>query len=152
MNEKMATVGQSTSEKWKILRSVRLTASNFGPISRKKPWTLCKKFVNKQLYSSHQPTKPMKYGMENEAEARLALNDDELLKKYSNISPCGFFIDRIHPFLGAKPDGLVGTDGIVEIKCSYSARHTTIDDAIKNIKAVRSIFDSKDPTKMNENH
>ena len=32
------------------------------------------------------------------------------------------FIDPEHPFLPTSPDGLVGEDGLVEVKCPHLAR------------------------------
>ncbi|KAB0805159.1 hypothetical protein PPYR_02129 [Photinus pyralis] len=49
------------------------------------------------------------------------------------INECGFFIgsEELY-FLGASPDGVIDSDTIIEIKCPYSARDSTIADAIKN--------------------
>lgn len=33
------------------------------------------------------------------------------------IDKCGMFVDEEFPFLGASPDGLVGIDTLVEIRC-----------------------------------
>ncbi|KAG8238152.1 hypothetical protein J437_LFUL017265 [Ladona fulva] len=35
------------------------------------------------------------------------------------VTPAGLFIDDVKPYLAATPDGLVGEDGLVEIKCPY---------------------------------
>lgn len=45
------------------------------------------------------------------------------MKKQENINilPCGLFIDRTYPFIGATPDELVGDDMLVEIKCPLTA-------------------------------
>ena len=46
----------------------------------------------------------------------------DLYQKHNNevIERCGIFIDFESPYLGASPDGLVGDDGIVEVKCLVS--------------------------------
>jgi putative phage-type endonuclease len=61
----------------------------------------------------------MEWGVENEAQARVA---------YEVAS--GNFVDQVgfidHPTIanfGASPDGLVGDNGLVEIKCPNSATH-----------------------------
>jgi len=61
----------------------------------------------------------MQWGKDNEAQARIA---------YEVKS--GNFVDQIafvdHPtikWFGASPDGLIGTDGLVEIKCPNSSTH-----------------------------
>lgn len=50
------------------------------------------------------------------------------------IEKCGLFLDKKHPYLGASPDGLVGEDVCVEVKCPYSARDMTVKEAINNGK------------------
>ncbi len=59
----------------------------------------------------------MQWGVDTEAEARDAYRQHSL----ADVAECGF-ID--HPTLamsGASPDGLVGDDGMVEIKCPNTA-------------------------------
>ncbi|KAF0701150.1 Exonuclease, partial [Aphis craccivora] len=41
---------------------------------------------------------------------------------------CGIFVDSENPYLGATPDGLIGSDGIVEVKCPSSAEHLTPEE------------------------
>ncbi|XP_077535959.1 uncharacterized protein LOC144148274 [Haemaphysalis longicornis] len=41
------------------------------------------------------------------------------------VKECGLFVDQKRPFLGATPDGLVGDDTLVEMKCPYAARDLT---------------------------
>lgn len=48
--------------------------------------------------------------------------------------PCGSFVDEKLNFLIAKPDGLVGENEIVEIKCPFNAQDMTIQEGIKNGK------------------
>ncbi|GFV11507.1 yqaJ domain-containing protein [Trichonephila clavipes] len=60
----------------------------------------------------------MKYGLANEEIAR-----KQYEREYSTeVNICGLFVDKDKPFLCASPDGLVGDDGLIEIKCPYSAR------------------------------
>ncbi|KAH9642624.1 hypothetical protein HF086_011217 [Spodoptera exigua] len=57
------------------------------------------------------------HGIEQERQAL------QQLEKQGNISilPCGLFIDRTYPFIRATPDGLVGDDTLIEIKCPLTA-------------------------------
>ena len=48
------------------------------------------------------------------------------------VAPCGFFISKSHPFLGASPDGAVYDPsslnqpfGFLEIKCPYKHKNVT---------------------------
>lgn len=67
----------------------------------------------------------IKYGKENEKAAIEQLQDQEgiIIKK------CSLFIDNDYVFLGASPDGIFD-EGIIEIKCPYSARNLDPDQAI----------------------
>jgi hypothetical protein len=42
------------------------------------------------------------------------------------VCKSGLCISLEHPFLAASPDGLVGTESIVEVKCPYAARNDKI--------------------------
>ncbi|KAH9360227.1 hypothetical protein HPB48_001608 [Haemaphysalis longicornis] len=50
------------------------------------------------------------------------------------VKECGLFVDRKRPFLGATPDGLVGDDTLVEIKCPYAARDLTPLEGVRSKK------------------
>jgi len=61
----------------------------------------------------------MQWGIETEGAAR---------DKYEEITgnlvqPCGFALHDELEFVGASPDGLVGHDGLLEIKCPQSSTH-----------------------------
>jgi len=49
-------------------------------------------------------------------------------------------------FLGASPDGLVGEDLIVEVKCPYSAFNMPVDEAIKSKKITFWKYNQKNDT------
>ncbi|KAG8233224.1 hypothetical protein J437_LFUL012429 [Ladona fulva] len=44
----------------------------------------------------------------------------QLQESNIKVTPAGLFIDEDKPYLAATPDGLIGEDGVVEIKCPYS--------------------------------
>lgn len=50
------------------------------------------------------------------------------------IEKCGLFIDRNIDYLGASPDGTIKNQGIVDVKCPYSARELTPEDGIRQKK------------------
>lgn len=63
--------------------------------------------------------------------------EPEAKVKYFNktgriISDCGFF--EINDYFGASPDGLVGNDGLVEIKCPYDTANHIDNLRIKTIE------------------
>jgi putative phage-type endonuclease len=61
----------------------------------------------------------MKWGTECEPEAREAYS----FRADVDVVEVGFIDHPTIPMAGASPDGLVGTDGMVEIKCPNTATH-----------------------------
>lgn len=46
--------------------------------------------------------------------------------KAVSVDRSGIFVDLQRPYLGCSPDGLVGEERIVEIKCPYTAKGTIV--------------------------
>lgn len=61
----------------------------------------------------------MQWGTDNEAEARMAYE----FRTDATVEQVGFILHPTIDMAGASPDGLVLTDGLVEIKCPLSATH-----------------------------
>jgi putative phage-type endonuclease len=61
----------------------------------------------------------MKWGTDNEPEARAAYE----FYRNQTVVEVGFVLHRSIEQSGASPDGLVGEDGLVEIKCPNTATH-----------------------------
>lgn len=59
------------------------------------------------------PDAPPHFGTVFEAEARLAYE----AHTGEWVNETGFWVNEDYPFLGASPDGLIGEDGLVEVKC-----------------------------------
>lgn len=72
----------------------------------------------------------MQWGTEQEPFARAAYE----IRKDVMVSRVGFVIHPHIPLAGASPDGLVGTDGLVEIKCPKTATHLSyiLDNSVPN--------------------
>jgi putative phage-type endonuclease len=64
-------------------------------------------------------TAAMQWGIEQEAAARAAY---EFLTN-STVAECGLFVHPHIPYTHASPDGLIGEDGLIEIKCPNTAQH-----------------------------
>jgi hypothetical protein len=43
------------------------------------------------------------------------------------VTVCGLVVSEAYPFLAASPDGLVGNNHVLEIKCPYVARKSRVD-------------------------
>ncbi|CAG9135197.1 unnamed protein product [Plutella xylostella] len=125
------TILQRESSQWLELRKNLLTASNFGQICKRKVNTSTANLVKNLLYKKNiSHITSIAHGVEHEMVAL-----QQLSKQLDvHIEPCGLFIDREHAFIGATPDGLIGDDTIVEVKCPLVAVKTGIDVAVKEKK------------------
>lgn len=117
------------SEEWKALRLGKATASRMADIcaTTKTGWGASRANYAAQLIAERltgvvaesYTNGAMEWGTAMEADARAA---------YSFFQGCDVdLVDFVpHPTIemsGASPDGLVGTDGLVEIKCPNTATH-----------------------------
>ncbi|XP_050526268.1 uncharacterized protein LOC126896994 isoform X2 [Daktulosphaira vitifoliae] len=119
-------------------RMKRLSASHFHRACKFKQ-TSCKEAILKDVMripseksevtvTEDNISTTAKYGKNSENNAK------EMFERIMGveIQKCGVFIDEHLYFLTAQPDGLIGKDGIVEIKCPYNAKEIPPEDAIKN--------------------
>jgi len=127
-----ATKGQSTNPLWIECRQLRLTASKFGEIlaiynrdsGRQKP-------SQSLLKSLFQPPnlpkiKPTMWGRDHEKSAI-----DQFTKDYgTEVKPTGLWLDECG-YLGGSPDGLIGKQGICEVKYPYSYRECDLQETLK---------------------
>ncbi|WP_455480129.1 lambda exonuclease family protein [Bartonella sp. B23] len=79
--------------------------------------------------SPHHETEDMRWGIEHENDA---------IEEYNfiydaNVTRCGFVPHPTIEMAGASPDGLIGEQGLVEVKCPRSTTHIRffIDSKIK---------------------
>ncbi|CAD6223518.1 GSCOCG00011754001-RA-CDS, partial [Cotesia congregata] len=146
------TIHQSTCGDWYMYRADMITASNFCTICNKRETTSCAGIVKSIRFSPPLNTESILFGKENGKKGKEnAIRElEQLIKK--KIEPCGLFIDKNLEFLGASPDGLIDSDGIVEIKCLASAKHLTPVEAIEKNPQHRSIFNKNNKNKMNTTH
>lgn len=62
----------------------------------------------------------------------LKQNEKIALAKYANIydllvEPCAIFISQERPYFAASPDGVLGEETIIEVKCPYARRKHKIN-------------------------
>lgn len=104
------------------------TASNFYAVCTRKDSTPCDALVKRLLQPKGFTTAATEHGKQHESVA-LQLYATE---KETVVQPCGLFIDLKHGFLAATPDGLVGTDRIVEVKCPLKYKEHEPLEAARN--------------------
>ena len=140
------TVGQRDNPNWHVMRKGRLTASKFGRDFAPRTVTenLLEGVLGEYDMSGFQA---IAWGLNNESEAIKGF------EKASGkpVAPTGLWLDT-PGILGATPDGLVGEDAILEVKCPYSIRSKTIDSAIESEKGFYLTRDDCQNYKLEHNH
>ncbi|CAG5058354.1 unnamed protein product [Parnassius apollo] len=113
---------QSQNENWYLYRKNRLTASNFHTIchlSFQNMPSFAKNIMSRRSVS----TRATNHGKISE---KVALK--QYCDKYAlDVKECGLFINKEKPYLGASPDGLLGNNTIIEVKCPYSTWYGSIN-------------------------
>lgn len=111
---------QQGSDKWRKQRSFRLTASNFGTAVGKNIYQTKETLANiikgkeKPVYSEKSKI-AIDHGNKTEKIARTWYE-----KKYkTKVKEVGVAIPKWNVRIGSSVDGLVGDDGIIEIKCPF---------------------------------
>ena len=124
---RVLNVTQGTPE-WKAARAGKFTASRIadliaktksGPAASRKNY-LAELLIERMTGepTDHFVSKEMMWGTEHEPEARSIYEFDHDL-----VQQVGLVLHPVHDFAGASPDGLVGNDGGIEIKCPNTATH-----------------------------
>ena len=130
------TRGQNNNPLWFQIRRYRLTSSNFGLVCKRKLNLSQTKFVQNTILSqkdlSNVPA--IKYGLSNESKA--AERYAEYMKdsgNYVQVLACGVVISNTMLWLAASPDRKVIDKefgyGLVEIKCPFTLRNLTPEEA-----------------------
>ena len=120
---------QQRSEEWFKARLGKVTASKLSDVmaTTKSGESAYRRTYRHQLVTERLTGKQteiyinqaMQHGMDTEDEAR-----DFYVFKYADVEEVGFIDHPTIDMAGASPDGLVGTDGLIEIKCRQPQNHT----------------------------
>lgn len=128
---RVVACGEQGSDEWKAARCGRITASRIVDVMNylKRGGESADRanyrteLVSERLTGKSDdgafPTKWLKEGKANESQAR---TDYELASDIF-IESVGFVLHSVLDYSGASPDGLVGSDGCLEIKCPKSTTH-----------------------------
>jgi putative phage-type endonuclease len=129
---KLLDVRQGTAE-WLEARKGKITASLAAACLGLDPHKGPLAAFNEITGRKRQPDNPdMRYGREFEAEA-VSVYEAET---GTLVEPGGFWVHPELTWLGASPDGLVGTMGLLEAKCpqtlpSYTPRHHEVQCVVQ---------------------
>ena len=124
-----ATHLEQGTDEWKLARLGYVSASNLDSVMAKgktgeattrknyKVRLVAERLTN-QIGESYSNS-AMEWGVENEPFARMAY---EAISE-TFVDQTGFWKHNSIPFAGCSPDGLVGDEGLVEIKCPNTTTH-----------------------------
>ena len=121
---------EQRSAEWFAVRLNRVTGSAIGAILGLSPFATPADVMRRMVReyrgqeSEFKGNVATEYGQQNEQNA---IADYEM-QSGSKVHECGFFVHPDFEWLGASPDGLIGDDGLIEVKCPYGKRHNTNAD------------------------
>lgn len=149
-----STQQQSSSDKWLTARIGRVTASRFGDVLlRRSPPT--ESFIKSFFEVKDYATLPaqLSHGCHNEGKARNIYNAQTGFTTHI----CGLVVNPSLPWLGASPDALVidpseASVGLLEIKCPYTHRLCTVEEATGDPHFCAEMCDGRVTLKHNHKH
>ena len=113
---------EQNTEDWMNLRMGKFTASSFKDLFMKETTVGYQNAINKVVFerlTGEQPESFSNEWMERGHELEPLAVDAYEMQTFNDVEGGGFF--ETSDFIGASPDGLIGEDGLLEIKCpSYS--------------------------------
>ena len=132
----MKSRDQSGSKLWFQQRAGHVTASKLRSVLHTKVTNPSISLISSICYpkSNYFYSKACMYGCEHEDHAR-KVYCEVMAKEHESftVKKCGLFLDTSQPFIGASPDGIVHClccgNGTLEIKCTYSCRCKTLEEA-----------------------
>ena len=121
---------EQRSPEWYAARLGKLTSSRLYDATRKNSkgvYYAARETYMAQLIAERISNKPMpsytswamQWGIDNELGAKMAYQ----MLCGTSVNDCGFIPHPTINGLGGSPDGLVGDEGIIEIKCPETAKH-----------------------------
>lgn len=124
---------EQRSKEWFEARKGRINDSSVGAILGINPWS-SRDDVMRRMVREYwdQPSEfrgniAIEYGTRNEPNAL----EDYMLETGNNVKEVGFIL--YSDWIAVNPDGLIGDDGLVKIKCPYGMRDNKDDNAFKSI-------------------
>ena len=129
---------QRLSSLWFSVRKFRIISSLFGAVFTRRVDTPPDSLVLRIIQPKNFSTAATQYGIENE---QVAIKE-YIIHQHKNghpelaVVPSGILINSAYPFLGTSPDGAVHDPsnlqqpfGFLEVKCPYSARNISPEEA-----------------------
>ena len=118
-----STRGQATDPSWFQERSKRLTSSNFGRICKLTDRTNKAAFAKSLMIVRRISSRSLAHGVKYEPVAI-----EQFEQRYGmDIAKSGLIVSQEMPYLACSPDGLIGNDTIVEVKCPSASKNKPIN-------------------------
>lgn len=120
------------SQEWFDARRGLLTGSNVGAALGINPWKKPEDLIRQMVREYHdaesefQGNIATEYGSLHEPLAVM----DYMGKTGNFVEECSFFVHPECEWLGASPDGLIDSDGVLEVKCPFGLRNKKGDDLV----------------------
>lgn len=117
---------QGTKE-WHAARVGKLTASRVGAALGVNPWQKPDDLIRAMVREAHGAEKEFisniatSWGHNHEPLAVL----DYMSETGNIVDDAGFYVHPEHDWLGASPDGFIGDQGLIEVKCPFGLRNET---------------------------
>ena len=113
----MELKGEPLSDQWFENRKGKITASRFNDVLHGTP-TGWRRLLGEMDGSvmGFRGNAATEWGTNHEQEAIDLFAFEEGL----DVTPTGFWIMDDHPFIGGTPDGLIGTDSTIQVKCPFN--------------------------------
>lgn len=124
------TTDQAECEEWKIQRRSRVTASHNGTILKRSPKLGYATVVKALLYPKPFSNRAVNWGKAKEREAIREYENSKNVKG----AKCGLFVDIDNGFLGSSPDGLVGTEGIIQVNVHTAPKALNLSRLHRNLQ------------------
>lgn len=126
------TRGQSECNLWYYHHRLRLTASNFRKVAKRRKKTPVANLAKSLLYTRAIHSKELRRGHTHEVDAQKEYQrylKDQIGCDNAKLTNTGLFIDTENPCLACSPDALVEIPGahkplgVAEYKCPYIIAH-----------------------------
>lgn len=123
-NAPFLTMIEQKTKEWYAQRTGKITGSAVGAILGLSPFMSTADVMRRMIRETYGAESEFagnvatEYGTFHEDGAKL----DYELETGNKVNDCGFYISEQHQWIGASPDGFIGEDGLIEIKCPYSLR------------------------------
>ncbi len=115
---------KQNTKQWHAARVGKLTASRVGAALGVNPWQKPDDLIRAMVREYHLAEPEFvgnvatQWGQNHEPLAVL----DYMNGSGNIVDDAGFYVHPEHDWLGASPDGFIGKDGLLEIKCPFSLR------------------------------